>query len=70
MRRPGFGVVVLVAVGLGWAFSLVSGYDIIADVHPELASQGPTLNAWLGTDHLGRDVAWRLLVATLSLIHI
>lgn len=59
---------VLGALALCWGLSLVSGYDIIGDVHPELAGQGPSWDAWLGLDHLGRDVGWRLVLATRAFV--
>jgi peptide/nickel transport system permease protein len=39
------------------------GYDPVADVHPELASQAPSMDSWLGTDHLGRSIGSRLVGA-------
>lgn len=50
------GLILLMRLG-----AAISGYDPAADVHPELASQGPSAAFWLGTDHLGRDVAQRLM---------
>ena len=44
--------------------SAVSGYDIVADVDPTQAGRPPAPGHWLGTDALGRDVAWRLVRAT------
>jgi peptide/nickel transport system permease protein len=40
------------------------GYDPVADVAPLAAHLPPSGAHWLGTDHLGRDVAWRLLLAS------
>lgn len=39
-------------------------YDVVADVDPTRAGLPPSGAHWLGTDHLGRDVAWRLLLGT------
>ncbi|MBN1336940.1 MAG: ABC transporter permease [Deltaproteobacteria bacterium] len=38
-------------------------YDVVTAVDPEAIGLAPSLDHWLGTDHLGRDVAWRLLMA-------
>ena len=64
------------ALGLGaaaalagvWIFAALSGYDPILDVHPELAGLGPGAGHWLGTDHLGRDVLRRLMLASHSFV--
>lgn len=58
------GGVLLGAVLVAWAAALVSSYDVVADVAPARASLGPAGDHWLGTDHLGRDVAWRLLLGS------
>ena len=58
------GIAMLVGVALLWGVSLVSGYDVTSDVDVTRASVGPSAEFWLGCDHLGRDVAWRLLKAT------
>lgn len=50
-------VVVAVVAPLG-------GYDPVTDVAPGRASLPPGAAHWLGTDHLGRDTAWRLAWAT------
>lgn len=67
MRRWA-GLVGLALLALAWALSWVLGYDVVLDVHPGLASEGPGLSRWLGTDHLGRDVARRLVVGTQAFV--
>lgn len=57
------GVGVLAAVLGAWLFSAVVPYDVVADVDPTAASLLPGPGHWLGTDHLGRDVLSRLLLA-------
>lgn len=65
MTRGGrVGLVLVGGLGLAWGFSLLAGYDVVADVSPARADLGSSASAWLGTDHLGRDVAWRLLTAS------
>lgn len=62
--RP-FGLLVAEAVfGVVLVMGLItpfSPYDPVADVHLSLANRWPDAAHWLGTDHLGRDVAARLL---------
>lgn len=52
------------ALGLAWGLAAVWGYDVVADVDPSRMSQLPSPGHPLGTDHLGRDVAARLVLAT------
>jgi peptide/nickel transport system permease protein len=58
------GLAVLGLLVLAWVVGLCSGYDVIADVHPDRADALPDGAHWLGTDHLGRDVFWRLVLGT------
>lgn len=53
------GCTVLAAIIGPWL-----GYDVVGDVNPSGRFAGPSAAHWLGTDHLGRDVAWRLLLAS------
>lgn len=52
-------LVLLIALIAPW-----SGYPVGADVDPSIRSSPPSLEHLLGTDHLGRDVFWRLLLAS------
>jgi len=54
---------ILLLLLLGAVLGPLSGYDVVADVDPQAAFSGPSWAHWLGTDHLGRDVAWRLVIA-------
>lgn len=56
-------VAVLGAIVLTGLLGPVFPYDPVADVSTQNADLGPSLSHWLGTDHLGRDVAWRLALA-------
>ena len=47
-----------------WLVSLVVGYDVVADVDPGRAGVLPSMEHWLGCDHLGRDVLWRMVTAS------
>ncbi|MFH1468626.1 MAG: ABC transporter permease [Pseudomonadota bacterium] len=70
-RSALFGAAVLGLVALAGLLAAFPGllpYDIIADVDPTRAGAGPSAAHWLGTDHLGRDVAWRLLLATRAFV--
>ncbi len=52
----------------GWAASWLSGYDVVADVDPTRAGLPPGGGHWLGTDHMGRDVFWRLVLASRAFV--
>jgi len=64
MRRDVWAWAVLLAALFARLLSAVGGYDIVADVDPGNAGASPAAGAWLGTDALGRDVAWRMVKAT------
>ena len=46
----------------------LGGYPIGADVDGTARSLGPSAAHWLGTDHLGRDTAWRLVLASRAFV--
>ncbi|MBN2800004.1 MAG: ABC transporter permease subunit [Deltaproteobacteria bacterium] len=60
----GLGAVILLAVVLAALLAPLSGYDLVTDVDPGRAHLGLSLAHPLGTDHLGRDVRWRLVFAS------
>lgn len=70
MRRVGLrvGAVGLALLGAAWLGSYALGYDVVLDVHPERASAAPAVGLWLGADHLGRDVARRVLLGTQAFV--
>ena len=57
------GSAVLGLVVLAGLAGMVLPYDVVAAVDPASAGAGPSGAHWMGTDHLGRDVAWRLALA-------
>lgn len=66
MRRTGavVGLVACALTLLAWGLSLAVDFDVVADVDPGRAGLRPQLGLWLGTDHMGRDVFWRLITAS------
>jgi peptide/nickel transport system permease protein len=54
-------------VALGLSAPLL-GYDPAVDVDPSRAGMPPSFGHWLGTDHLGRDIAMRLALACSSFV--
>ena len=58
------GRLVLLLVLLCWLASLGIDHDLVADVDPGRAGLWPDPAHPLGTDHMGRSVAWRLLTAS------
>jgi peptide/nickel transport system permease protein len=57
------GLVLLVGLASPWV-----PYDPATDVHTTEALLGPGPGHWLGTDHLGRDVLFRSLIACKSFV--
>jgi ABC-type dipeptide/oligopeptide/nickel transport system permease subunit len=48
-----------------WLVSLLSGYDVVADANrSDRIGQAPSAAHWLGCDHLGRDVLWRMITVS------
>ena len=64
MNRGAWAWAVVAVVLLARLLSGLGGYDVVADVDPDNAGAAPGAAAWLGTDALGRDVAWRMVTAT------
>jgi ABC-type dipeptide/oligopeptide/nickel transport system permease subunit len=58
-----FGATLLLFVMATGLLAPLSHYDPITDVDPAMAQLPPGPGHWLGTDHLGRDVLKRLLLA-------
>ncbi len=57
------GLAIVLLVFLAAVIGPLSGYIPAQDVNVPDADLGPTAAHWLGTDHLGRDVFWRLMFA-------
>jgi peptide/nickel transport system permease protein len=64
----GVGWSLLGLAAIGWVVSMTSGYDVIGDVDISRASAPPSAAHWLGCDHLGRDVLWRLVTASQAFV--
>ncbi|MBT3223068.1 MAG: ABC transporter permease [Proteobacteria bacterium] len=62
------GALILAAVLVVALAAPILGYNIATDVHPEATNLGPSAEHWLGTDHLGRDTYWRLILASRSFV--
>ncbi len=58
------GGTILGMVVLAWILSLLGAYDVMGDVDIQRASAHPSSAHLLGTDHLGRDVLWRMITAS------
>ncbi|TVQ91093.1 MAG: ABC transporter permease [Deltaproteobacteria bacterium] len=68
VSMPWLGVGLLIGVlGIAALIPLAS-YDVVADVDPTRAFAGPGLRHPLGTDHLGRDILWRMLLASRAFV--
>jgi len=55
---------ILVLVMVSWVLSLAVSFDVVADVNPDQGGVGPSDKHWLGTDHMGRDVFWRMVTGS------
>lgn len=55
---------ILLAVTAAAIAAPLIGYDVVASVDPTRAFAPPSAAHWLGTDHLGRDIGWRLFLAS------
>ena len=55
------GLAILLVVFAAAVLGPLSGYVPAEDVNIPSANLGPEAAHWLGTDHLGRDVFWRLV---------
>jgi ABC-type dipeptide/oligopeptide/nickel transport system permease subunit len=69
MRRLSWlGVTGLCLVLAAWLLAALAPWNPLSQVDPALAEQGPCAAFWLGTDHMGRDVASRLVFATRAFV--
>ena len=62
LREPGtvLSAIVLLTVVVAGLVAPLLGYEPGLDVDPSRISEGPSVSAFMGTDHLGRSVGWRL----------
>ncbi len=68
MSSRRLGLVLFASLLLLWLVGLAMPYDVVADVHPDLADAPPAAAHLLGTDHLGRDVLARLIRASRAFV--
>ncbi|MEO0605958.1 MAG: hypothetical protein AAF211_31305 [Myxococcota bacterium] len=64
----GAGFALLAVVGLVAVLSPLAGYPVGGDVDALSRDLSPSLEHWMGTDHLGRDVFWRWLLASRAFV--
>ncbi|MEN0061554.1 MAG: hypothetical protein AAGA48_05350 [Myxococcota bacterium] len=62
----GFGLLALIV--LAALLSPLSGYPVGADVDATARDLSPSAAHWMGTDHLGRDVFWRWVLASRAFV--
>ncbi len=69
-QKPGarLGLLVLGLVFLGAVLTLVGNPLTPLLTDPSSAHQPPSRDHWFGTDHLGRDIGWRLMWATRTFV--
>lgn len=68
IRRGRFAGAILFAVLMAGLVAPWLGYDVGTSAQVDRAGLGPSLAHPLGTDHLGRDVAWRLLLSCEAMV--
>lgn len=62
------GAAVLLALVAISLLAPLAGYSVGEDVNPAQRSLGCSQQHWLGTDHLGREVSYRLLLGTRAFV--
>jgi peptide/nickel transport system permease protein len=66
--RPLLGMALLAGCALAALITSWWPPDLIGDVDPGRAGLTPSTGHWFGTDHLGRDIALRLVTATRAFV--
>lgn len=62
------GLLVLALVVAAAVLAPLGGYPVGADVDTTARDLAPSAEHWLGTDHLGRDVFWRWVLASRAFV--